>query len=267
MITRVVVPLDGSPPAARAIPPARSLAERTGASLLLMTAARDPHVQAAREHLEERAAELGLDRVETAVVRDSSAAEAILTEARDPNTVVCMSTHGRSGIGQVLLGSVAEAVLRGSERPVLVIGPSVDRGCWQFAHWFADGKLVAAIDGSTVSETVIPVVAEWARLLGLRAWVVQVVKRADGIEPNPDESRRRPRCRRARRRRGRASPVGGPGRTPHPGLATGLREPLACVAGRDGHPRTHRIGAGRARQRRHARRPPQPLSGTRDPGP
>ncbi len=118
---------------------------------------------------------------------NSSAAEAILTEARDPNTVVCMSAHGRSGIGQVLLGSVAEAVLRGSERPVLVIGPSVDRGCWQFAHWFADGKLVAAIDGSTVSEAVIPAVAEWARLLGLRAWVVQVVQRADGVEPTLDE--------------------------------------------------------------------------------
>jgi nucleotide-binding universal stress UspA family protein len=187
MITKVVVPLDGSPLATRAITPARSLAERAGASLLLMTAARDPHVRDASERLDDQAADLRLDRVETAVVPNSSAAEAILNEAGDPNTVVCMSTHGRSGVGQVLLGSVAEAVLRGSERPVLVIGPAVDRGCWQFAHWFADGKLVAAIDESTAPEAVIPAVAEWARLLGLPAWVVQVVPGAAGIEPNPDK--------------------------------------------------------------------------------
>ena len=187
MIARVVVPLDGSPLAASAITPARALADRAGASLLLVTAARDRHVRDAGERLDDQAADEGLDRVETAVVPNSSAAEAILTEARDPNTVVCMSTHGRSGVGQVLLGSVAEAVLRGSERPVLVIGPSVDRGCWQFAHWFADGKLVAAIDESTAPEAIIPAVGEWARLLGLRAWIVQVVPGAAGIEPNPDE--------------------------------------------------------------------------------
>jgi nucleotide-binding universal stress UspA family protein len=133
--------------------------------------------------LDDQAADLRLDQVETAVVPSSSAAEAILTEARDPNTVVCMSTHGRSGVGKVLLGSVAEAVLRGSVRPVLVIGPSVDRECRQFA----EGKLVAAIDESTAPEAVIPAVAEWARLLGLRAWVVQVVSGAAGIEPNPGE--------------------------------------------------------------------------------
>jgi nucleotide-binding universal stress UspA family protein len=183
MIASVVVPLDGSPLAARAIRPARALTERAGASLLLMTAARDPHVRDAGKRLDDQATDLGLDRVETAVVPNSSAAEAILSEARDPNTVVCMSSHRRSGVGQVLLGSVAEAVLRRSERPVLVIGPSVDRECWQFA----DGKLVAAIDESTASEAIIPAVAEWGRLLGLRAWVVRVVPGAAGIEPNPDE--------------------------------------------------------------------------------
>jgi nucleotide-binding universal stress UspA family protein len=129
MITKVVVPLDGSALAERAVTPARSLAERIGATLLLMTARSGDDAGEARQRLDKQATALGFDRVDTAIVHDRSAAEAILTEARDPNAVVCMSTHGRSGLGQALLGSVAEAVLRGSDRPVLLVGPSLDRGC------------------------------------------------------------------------------------------------------------------------------------------
>jgi nucleotide-binding universal stress UspA family protein len=129
MITKVVVPLDGSPLAARAITPARSLAERTGASLLLMTAHRDDNVGEARERLDKQATELRFDRVETVIVQDRSAAEAIRAGTRDPNTVACMCTHGRSGLGQSMLGSVPEmpkwmasvdALSPGKERHVFV---------------------------------------------------------------------------------------------------------------------------------------------------
>ena len=37
--------------------------------------------------------------------------------------LVAMGTHGRSGVERVLLGSVAERVLRTATRPVLVVGP------------------------------------------------------------------------------------------------------------------------------------------------
>jgi len=93
-----------------------------------------------------------------------------------------MSSHGRDGLGRAMLGSVAEEVLRGSTRPVLIVGPSLERGTWQFAHWFADGNLLAAIDGSEASEVVVPAAAEWASLLGLRAWVVQVVPTSPGAD-------------------------------------------------------------------------------------
>jgi len=188
MITKVVVPLDGSALAERALTPARSLAERIDASLLLMTASGGHDVAEARERLDKQAAELRRDRVETAIVPDRSAAEAIVTEALDPSAVVCMSTHGRSGVGHAMLGSVAEAVLRGSDRPVLVVGPSLDPGCWQFAHSFADGKLLVAIDGSKASETVVPAAAaEWSRLLGLRAWAVKVQTVSIGIDWKREE--------------------------------------------------------------------------------
>lgn len=46
--------------------------------------------------------------------------EAILAEAKNHDLVV-MGTHGRSGLDRFMLGSVTEAVLHRSEKPVLVL--------------------------------------------------------------------------------------------------------------------------------------------------
>jgi nucleotide-binding universal stress UspA family protein len=55
-------------------------------------------------------------------ILSGSAAEAIVREAeRGHYDLVVMGTEGRGGIGRVLLGSVAERVLRTSRVPVLVV--------------------------------------------------------------------------------------------------------------------------------------------------
>lgn len=179
MVTKVVVPLDGSQLAARSLVPARTLAERTGACLLLMTTHWDGEVDEPRDHLEKQAADLGFERVETKVVRDRLAGAAILAEANERGAVVCMATHGRGGLGRTVLGSVAEEVLRHSTRPLLLVGPALEPGAWQFQHWFVDTGLLVAIDGSRASEAIVPVAAEWCSVLGLQPWVVQVA-------PDPD---------------------------------------------------------------------------------
>jgi nucleotide-binding universal stress UspA family protein len=181
MITKVVVPLDGSDLATNALLPARSLAEVTGASMQLLTTHWDNEVDPAREHLEEHAASLGYRRVETTVVHDRAAPDAIVLAGSEPGAVVCMATHGRSGVGQAVLGSVAEAVVRASRRPVLLIGPSVERGVWQFGHWFVDGNLLVPVDGSEASEAVVAVASEWAGMLHLRPWVTQVLPAPVGV--------------------------------------------------------------------------------------
>ena len=59
------------------------------------------------------------------LLRQGEPAEEILraAEERDCDFIV-LRTHGRSGLGRVLMGSVAEAVLRGSRCPVLMVkGP------------------------------------------------------------------------------------------------------------------------------------------------
>ncbi|MGZ6976382.1 MAG: universal stress protein [Acidimicrobiia bacterium] len=179
MITKVVVPLDGSKLAERAVAPGRALAERADTALVLLTSRWDDNVDAPRDYLEKVAGDLGYQRVQPKVIYDRIAASAILTETDDPGTVVCMATHGRSGIGEALLGSVAEEVLRRSHLPVLLVGPALDPEAWQSEHWFHDGKILVTVDGSKTSEAIVPVAAEWSRLLGLQPWVVQVAPGAE----------------------------------------------------------------------------------------
>ena len=83
-------------------------------------------VDAAHAYLNDVATQLGVDgfMVDTDVVVSAFAAGAILDYAEQNNIdVICMATHGRSGVKRLLLGSVADKVLRGANRPVLVYRP------------------------------------------------------------------------------------------------------------------------------------------------
>jgi nucleotide-binding universal stress UspA family protein len=67
-------------------------------------------------------------RTEVEVVHESDAAIRILEEAaRVRAGVVVLGTHGRSGLGRILMGSVAAEVLRKSPVPVVLVGERADR--------------------------------------------------------------------------------------------------------------------------------------------
>ena len=56
------------------------------------------------------------------MVRRGEPAEEILAGAREAGAdLIAMTTHGRSGLGRLLFGSGAEAVLRQSEVPVFLM--------------------------------------------------------------------------------------------------------------------------------------------------
>ena len=69
--------------------------------------------------------QLGDEGVEASTaVTFGTPAEAILKTARDHSCdLIAMSTHARSGLGRLLMGSVTEEVIRGSNVPVLTIKP------------------------------------------------------------------------------------------------------------------------------------------------
>ena len=64
-------------------------------------------------------------QVSAHVVRGEDAANAIAqTAARLGVDVICIASHGRSGLTRALVGSVADRLLRASRKPVLVLRPS-----------------------------------------------------------------------------------------------------------------------------------------------
>ena len=60
-------------------------------------------------------------RVRTLVRRGEPAAEIIAGAREAGSDLIAMTTHGRSGLGRLLFGSVAEAVLRHSDIPVFLM--------------------------------------------------------------------------------------------------------------------------------------------------
>jgi nucleotide-binding universal stress UspA family protein len=175
-ITSLIVLDDGSKVAAGVLPVVRQLAELTGAGVRLLTstfgggAAAPQGLGAAEQHL----AGVDVDRV---IVDDRPAAEAAVDLAlATDGGLLCLSTHGRSGPGRVVLGSVADRVIRSGLVPVLVIGPSCDPDALE-----RPGPVALCIDGSTRSDDVMDAGLQWARLLGRDARMILVSNPFDGV--------------------------------------------------------------------------------------
>jgi nucleotide-binding universal stress UspA family protein len=63
----------------------------------------------------------GLDCVTASTLEGDPASEIIDLAAKTANSLIAMSTHGRSGLGRWVLGSVAEKVIQHSRAPVLLL--------------------------------------------------------------------------------------------------------------------------------------------------
>lgn len=62
--------------------------------------------------------------IEEVIVHGEAAAE-IVRVAKDRNVdLIVLSSHGRTGLGRILFGSTAEAVVRHASCPVLVVKPA-----------------------------------------------------------------------------------------------------------------------------------------------
>jgi nucleotide-binding universal stress UspA family protein len=134
-LDRILVPLDGSVLAESALGEAAELAGGDSTTLVLLRAAEAPTlpgvdatavqvVREAEEYLGAVAARLtaqGLPRVESCVWYGSAAAAIVAAASLRKADLIVMSSHGRSGLGRFILGSVAESVLRGTTTPILLV--------------------------------------------------------------------------------------------------------------------------------------------------
>ncbi len=172
----IVVPLDGSKLSESALPLAADLATHLGAKVDLLSSGWGSTTAELTEYLEAKGTELEPGTWSTTVAADTFPATAIATAVDDVETgaVVVMATHGRSGIGKALLGSVAEDVLKTIDRPVLLVGRSAG-SVTTLDHRI----LIVSTDGSETSVSIVDDAIAWAAALQMSVRVVSVT-RADG---------------------------------------------------------------------------------------
>ena len=170
MLKSIVVPLDGSELSESVLPVVRDLAGRLGAGVILLTTGWGSTYDELQAYLDGRAELFGEIPIATTVVADRFPAPAIAEAVEaEPDGAVVMATHGRSGLGKALLGSVAEDVLKDAHRPVLLLGPKAEP-----RPDLGDGELVMCFDGSDTSTSIVPLATEWAAALGLTLVVISV---------------------------------------------------------------------------------------------
>lgn len=141
MYRKILVPLDGSAPAEAVFPHVLALARQFGSQVTVLqvltpflrlvatvgsegaASAAEAERRTSQDYLEEvrrRLAGEGLT-VETALV-EGVASEVVVEHARAGGfDLIAMSTHGRSGLRRLVLGSVADHVVRHSGTPVLLV--------------------------------------------------------------------------------------------------------------------------------------------------
>ncbi len=144
IVRRILVPLDGSEIGEAAIPMVRALARGLGAELVLFQTVAPIRVSAAqfedswadivqqdeearREattiYLEEVAKPLREDGLSLSIAIGSGSPPDQIIDYAEGNAIdlIAMSTHGRSGIGRWVFGSVTDKVLHAGNTPVLVV--------------------------------------------------------------------------------------------------------------------------------------------------
>lgn len=140
-VRRILVPLDFSEKANKALNYAIALADEMGARIILMHVVEPVYVSAEpgftyvtqqTETLEQRAGRARMRKIadelipeglfDKAIVRLGSPYHEITTVARSLGVdLIVLATHGRTGLSHALMGSTAERVVRHAHCPVLTV--------------------------------------------------------------------------------------------------------------------------------------------------
>ena len=186
MFNHIVVPLDGSKLSEAALAYAAPLAKRMAAKVILLHSTNDPHADmlgertlarsmenaraGASEYLRSMSARLNADGVACEVrIEHGPPTEVILkyAEERKPDLII-MSTHGRSGIRRMVVGSVATAILPRVQAPVLIVHPQEEDAIPETLF----ENLIVPLDMSDRSGEVLPLAKELADALKLKTTLI-----------------------------------------------------------------------------------------------
>jgi nucleotide-binding universal stress UspA family protein len=173
-VRHVLVPLDGTSTAERALPFALSIHERAEATVELLGLDDEPLGHATRAQLDRVESQLAGAVATADLVAPRDAVTDLIRRVTDsPGSFVVMSGPGPSRSSGVFTDSAAAELLAAGV-PVVVIGPHV-RGA------AVDSPVVACLDGSLSSHAVLPAAPLWASRLRVPLILVTVVRPA--LEP------------------------------------------------------------------------------------
>ncbi|HTU83468.1 MAG TPA: universal stress protein [Candidatus Acidoferrales bacterium] len=138
----ILVPVDGSEPSLRAVDEAAELAKVAGTGIVvahvvdpakaaMLTYGNPQFVAGCLDAIREEGRELleaarvrargHVERVETRLIQGSPGQEIVKLAREIGATWIVMGSHGRTGLARLLVGSVAEDVLRHAGVPVLIV--------------------------------------------------------------------------------------------------------------------------------------------------
>lgn len=186
----VMVPLDGSEFAGRALPTARGVARRSGARLLLVHVhagyppARAPEapeslveadralVEEERRRLEAAAEEVRAEGLEAETLfEEGPVAETLAERAGERADLLVMATHGRGAFSRFWLGSVADGLARRCSVPMLFVRPD---GTSPTEPDFE--RILLPLDGSELAEGILPAASAIGRLFDAAFTVLRVLR-------------------------------------------------------------------------------------------
>ena len=197
----IVVPLDGSRLSEQALPLAVAIAERAraklrlvlvsvpvippGAPLPLSTEVRELYASLEREVRESEKAYLKAfaDQLRqqsaaltiTSTTLQGPVAKALLGYVDQSKTdLVVMTSRGHGGLRRLWLGSVADAMIRGSAAPVLLVRPEENASPQPVLENL--GQILVPVDGSALSKTILEPATQLASLAGAKLMLVEVIQ-------------------------------------------------------------------------------------------
>ncbi|HLF94644.1 MAG TPA: universal stress protein [Planctomycetota bacterium] len=190
MIRRILVPLDGSAMSEAILPEVVRLVRRRESEVVLVSA--EPPVvtedsaliatvapEGATEYLLAIRERLEARHVRARILEQrGTPTDVILRVAREQRaSMIAMATHGRTGLTRLILGSVAEEVLRRSPVPVFLVRPS---SSYELAKAVPEEdplrRILVPVDGSGLQGAVVPHALAFAKRFEARVVLLRVLE-------------------------------------------------------------------------------------------
>lgn len=176
---KIVVAIDDSESSLQALVFGQTFAAQLGVGVSAISVVpTQAELSPRRAKLQERLATHHLDVVTIEVVAHDSAKAYLGELVSREGTGLCMMAHGRRPVPEMLIGSVTAGVVRRAQRPVYLCGRRYDSRVHQRVE-----VLAVCVDGSKLSEQILPYASALVKRLGARLQLLQVIDACGDRKP------------------------------------------------------------------------------------